>query len=70
MTFVTDRPGHDRRYALSASKIRRELGWKPKVSINVGLSKTVQWYVENEAWWRRIKNGQYAEYYKRMYSLK
>jgi dTDP-glucose 4,6-dehydratase len=70
MTFVTDRPGHYRRYALSASKIRRELGWKPKVSINVGLSKTVQWYVENEAWWRRIKNGQYAEYYKRMYSLK
>ena len=70
MTFVTDRPGHDLRYALSTSKIRRELGWKPKVSIKVGLSKTVQWYVENEAWWRSIKNGQYAEYYKRMYLIR
>ena len=70
ITFVTDRPGHDRRYALNASKIRRELGWKPKMSINEGLSKTVQWYIENKDWWRRIKNGQYAEYYERMYSLR
>jgi dTDP-glucose 4,6-dehydratase len=70
MTFVTDRPGHDRRYALSASKIRRELGWKPKVSIYAGLRKTVQWYIENEAWWCRIKSGEYAEYYERMYSLR
>jgi dTDP-glucose 4,6-dehydratase len=68
MTFVTDRPGHDRRYALSASKIRRELGWKPKVSINAGLRKTVQWYIENEAWWCRIKSGEYAQYYQRMYT--
>jgi dTDP-glucose 4,6-dehydratase len=70
ITFVADRPGHDRRYALSAAKIRRELGWKPKVSINEGLRKTVQWYIDNEAWWRRIKSGEYAEYYKRMYSLR
>ena len=68
ITFVGDRPGHDRRYALSTLKIRRELGWKPKVSINEGLRRTVQWYIENEAWWRRIKSGEYAEYYERMYS--
>ena len=67
VTFVTDRPGHDRRYALSASKIRRELGWKPKVSIDACLRQTVQWYVENEIWWRRIKSGEYAQYYQEMY---
>ena len=68
MTFVTDRPGHDRRYALSASKIRRELGWKPKVSIHEGLRRTVQWYIDNEDWWQRIKSGEYAQYYQRMYT--
>ena len=67
ITFVTDRPGHDRRYALSSSKIRRELGWKPKVSINAGLRKTVQWYVKNEIWWQGIKSGEYAQYYQEMY---
>ena len=68
ITFVTDRPGHDRRYALRTLKIRRELGWKPKVPINDGLRKTAQWYIENEAWWQRIKSGEYAQYYQRMYT--
>lgn len=68
ITFVTDRPGHDRRYALDTTKIERELGWNPTISFEGGLRKTIQWYIENEAWWRRIKSGEYAEYYQRMYS--
>ncbi len=68
ITFVTDRPGHDRRYALDTAKIQRELGWKPTIPFEEGLRKTIQWYVENEPWWRSIKSGEYAEYYQRMYS--
>ena len=66
--FVADRPGHDRRYALDISKIGCELGWKPSVSFEEGIRKTVQWYIQNEPWWRRIKSREYAEYYQRMYS--
>jgi len=68
ITFVTDRPGHDRRYALNTSKIKRELNWKPKITIGKGLRQTARWYVSNETWWRRIKGGEYADYYERMYS--
>jgi len=68
ITFVTDRPGHDQRYALDTTKIERELGWNPTISFEGGLRKTIQWYIENEAWWRRIKSGEYVEYYERMYS--
>ena len=68
ITFVTDRPGHDFRYALDTARIEHELGWKPTVAFEEGLRKTIQWYAENEAWWRRIKSGEYAEYYQRMYS--
>lgn len=68
ITFVTDRPGHDRRYALETSKIDHELGWRPAIPLEEGLGKTVQWYINNESWWRRIKSGEYAEYYQRMYS--
>ncbi len=68
ITFVTDRPGHDRRYALESAKIEHELGWKLSRSFEKGLKETIQWYKENESWWRRIKSGEYAEYYQRMYS--
>jgi len=66
--FVTDRPGHDRRYALDATKISRELGFSPSCSFDEGLEMTVNWYRENEPWWRRVKSGEYQRYYQRMYS--
>jgi dTDP-glucose 4,6-dehydratase len=65
--FVTDRPAHDRRYALDCSKIATELGWKPAYSFEKALSATVDWYLKNESWWRSIKSGEYSRYYKRMY---
>lgn len=68
ITFVADRPGHDRRYALDTSKIERELGWRPAMPFEAGLRNTIEWYIENEPWWRRIKSGEYIEYYRRMYS--
>jgi len=65
--FVTDRPGHDQRYALDSSKVQA-LGWKPKSDFRVAMECTVDWYVENEAWWREIKNrNDYKEYYQRNY---
>jgi dTDP-glucose 4,6-dehydratase len=57
--FVPDRPGHDRRYAIDASKIERELGWRPRETFESGLRKTVQWYLDNEQWWRRVLSGDY-----------
>lgn len=66
--FVTDRAGHDHRYAIDNAKIEGELGWKPQISFEDGLRKTVRWYVENESWWRRIKSGEYAQYYHQMYA--
>ncbi|MBS0555013.1 MAG: GDP-mannose 4,6-dehydratase, partial [Proteobacteria bacterium] len=59
ITFVKDRPGHDRRYAIDASKIQRELGWVPQETFETGLRKTVQWYLHNEAWWQRVLSGAY-----------
>ncbi len=59
ITFVKDRPGHDARYAIDASKIERELGWVPQESFDSGLRKTVQWYLSNEAWWQRVLSGAY-----------
>jgi len=67
ISFVNDRLGHDRRYAIDSSKVQRELGWKPSVSFEVGLSRTVQWYLDNRSWWERIVSGEYREYYRRMY---
>ena len=55
ISFVTDRPGHDRRYAIDASKIKKELGWKPSVTFEQGIEKTVQWYLENKGWWRKLQ---------------
>jgi dTDP-glucose 4,6-dehydratase len=64
--YVSDRPGHDRRYAVDTQKIR-DLGWSPKTSFEEGLTKTVEWYINNESWWRKIKSGAYLEYYKQQY---
>lgn len=65
--FVTDRPGHDRRYSLDISKIRRELGWKPVYSFDDALTFTAKWYLSNREWWQRIKSGDYAKYYEQVY---
>ncbi len=59
ITFVKDRPGHDLRYAIDASKIERELGWKPLETFETGLKKTIEWYLNNESWWQRVLNGSY-----------
>jgi dTDP-glucose 4,6-dehydratase len=59
ITYVADRPGHDLRYAIDASKIQRELGWVPQETFATGLRKTVRWYLDNEAWWRRVRDGSY-----------
>jgi dTDP-glucose 4,6-dehydratase len=68
--YVKDRPGHDRRYAIDFSKIKNELGWVPKVSFEDGLQKTIDWYKNNESWWKNIKSGEYQEYYKKQYGEK
>jgi len=65
--FVKDRPGHDRRYAMDFSKIERELGWKPAFSFGEGIRLTVEWYRTHQEWWRKIKTGEYLQYYERMY---
>lgn len=67
LRFVADRPGHDRRYAMDYSKIERELEWRPLVSFDDGIRRTVAWYQTYQQWWRKIKTGEYLEYYKRMY---
>ncbi|MGB9707405.1 MAG: dTDP-glucose 4,6-dehydratase [Microgenomates group bacterium] len=65
--FVKDRPGHDRKYAVDWSKINRELGWRPEVDLNRGLKITIEWYLKNQNWWRKIKSGEYLKYYKKQY---
>ncbi len=65
--YVKDRPGHDRRYAIDWSTIKNELGWEPKHDFNTALSETVEWYKNNQDWWKRIKTGEYQEYYKKQY---
>ena len=67
ITFVKDRPGHDRRYAIDSSKIQTELGWRPATSFEAGMAHTIDWYIRNESWWKKIKSGEYLEYYQRMY---
>jgi dTDP-glucose 4,6-dehydratase len=64
---VKDRPGHDRRYAVDASKLAAEVGWRPRIDFEAGLASTIQWYIDNPAWWRRIKTGEYLHYYERQY---
>jgi dTDP-glucose 4,6-dehydratase len=64
---VEDRPGHDRRYALDCSKLQRRCGWSPRIDWNEGIARTVEWYRRNESWWRPIKQGEFRQYYERMY---
>ena len=67
ITFVKDRPGHDLRYAIDASKISKELGWKPSVTFEEGLSETIDWYLDNSEWMQRVVSGEYENYYKKQY---
>ncbi|OXA92174.1 dTDP-glucose 4,6-dehydratase [Flavobacterium hercynium] len=68
ITYVKDRPGHDLRYAIDASKINKELGWKPSVTFEEGLEKTINWYLNNEDWLINVTSGSYKDYYKKQYS--
>ena len=68
ITYVKDRPGHDRRYAIDASKINKELGWKPSVTFEEGLSQTIDWYLQNTEWLQHVTNGAYQHYYEDMYA--
>ncbi|MES5954333.1 dTDP-glucose 4,6-dehydratase [Bacillus fungorum] len=67
--YVTDRPGHDRRYAIDSSKLQKELGWSPKYTFDIGIEQTIKWYLENKTWWERIITGEYQEYYIKQYNL-
>ncbi|RMD70815.1 MAG: NAD-dependent epimerase/dehydratase family protein, partial [Cyanobacteria bacterium J149] len=67
ITFVKDRPGHDRRYAIDSSKIQRELGWKPQATLESGLRTTLQWYVDNPQWWQPLLSEDYQKYYAQVY---
>ncbi|MDR2121894.1 MAG: dTDP-glucose 4,6-dehydratase [Flavobacteriaceae bacterium] len=70
ITFVKDRPGHDLRYAIDATKINKELGWKPSVTFEEGLAKTIDWYMENQEWLNHVTSGAYQKYYEEQYDLK
>lgn len=67
ITYVTDRKGHDLRYAIDPTKIHNELGWLPETKFEDGIVKTVEWYLENRSWWEKIISGEYTEYYEKMY---
>lgn len=67
ISYVTDRPGHDRRYAIDPTKIHEELGWLPETTFETGIQKTIDWYLENRTWWENIISGEYANYYEKMY---
>ncbi|NNC45979.1 MAG: dTDP-glucose 4,6-dehydratase [Winogradskyella sp.] len=70
ITFVKDRPGHDKRYAIDATKIKNELGWEPSVTFEQGLSKTIDWYLNNEVWLKNVTSGVYKAYYEKQYKVK
>lgn len=67
ITYVTDRPGHDMRYAIDPTKIHRELGWLPKTKFDDGIKQTIDWYLNNKEWWQNILSGDYQNYYQKMY---
>ena len=68
--FVTDRPGHDRRYAIDASKIRRELGWSPKETFETGLARTVRWYLDHAEWVQQVRSGEYRQWIETNYAAR
>ncbi|MED3750950.1 dTDP-glucose 4,6-dehydratase [Geobacillus stearothermophilus] len=68
--YVADRPGHDRRYAIDPTKIMTELGWKPQYTFEKGIAETIQWYIDNQEWWKNIKSGEYMNYYQKQYGDK
>ena len=67
ITFVADRAGHDLRYAIDSSKLKRELGWEPSLQFEEGIEKTVRWYLDHQAWMDEITSGEYQAYYENMY---
>ncbi len=67
ITYVTDRAGHDMRYAIDATKLKEELGWMPSLQFEEGISKTIDWYLENEAWLKDVTTGNYQNYYEAQY---
>ncbi|MEE4578193.1 dTDP-glucose 4,6-dehydratase [Paenibacillus polymyxa] len=67
ISYVQDRPGHDRRYGIDPTKTMNELGWKPKHSFETGIKETIRWYLDNEEWWTRIQSGEYQQYYTKQY---
>ena len=67
ITYVTDRKGHDMRYAIDPTKIETELGWKPKYNFDTGILETIQWYLNNKSWWEKVLSGEYQEYMKKQY---
>ncbi len=69
ITYVKDRPGHDLRYAINADKIINELGWRPEYTFETGIRQTIQWYLDNEEWWGRVRDGSYQEYYRQQYGM-
>jgi dTDP-glucose 4,6-dehydratase len=68
--YVQDRLGHDRRYGIDATKIKRELGWEPQYSFEKGMPKTIEWYLDNQSWWKRIQTGEYETYYTKQYGAR
>ena len=68
ITYVTDRAGHDLRYAIDSTKLQRELGWEPSLQFEEGIEKTVRWYLENEEWLENVTSGDYQAYYEKMYA--
>jgi dTDP-glucose 4,6-dehydratase len=70
ITYVKDRPGHDRRYAIDCTKLQRDLGWSPKESFHTGIRKTVQWYLDNAQWVEKVVSGEYREWIAGNYSAR
>jgi dTDP-glucose 4,6-dehydratase len=68
ITYVTDRAGHDLRYAIDPTKIHGELGWLPETTFDEGIERTIGWYLNNQEWWKNIINGEYKNYYDKMYA--
>lgn len=67
--YVKDRPGHDKRYAIDSSKIKKELGWQPKFTFEQAIVNTIEWYVNNKEWWEKIISGEYLNYYAEQYKM-